>query len=54
MGERELKRYVSNLRKHAATIQKTETKEQSRAALIRTGVLDKQGKVKKRYQEVVR
>ena len=54
MGERELNRYVTNLSKYAARVQKTETKEQTRAALVRTGILDKQGRVKKRYREVVR
>lgn len=52
MGERELERYISNLNKYVATVKKSETKEQSRAALVRTGVLDKQGNVRKRYQSV--
>ena len=54
MGERELQEYIARLNKYVIKVKKAETKEQSRAALIRTGVLDKKGKVRKRYQEVVR
>ena len=54
VGERELKTYINKLNKYVATAKKTETKEQSRASLVRIGVLDKRGRVRKRYQGVIK
>ncbi|MCL1808262.1 MAG: hypothetical protein FWG53_03810 [Clostridiales bacterium] len=48
----ELKNYKKDFAKYVATAKKTETKEQSRAALIRTGILDKKGNIKKEFKEV--
>ena len=53
MSERALKLYINNLSKYVAEIKKTETKEQSKAALIRTGILNKDGSIKKEYKGIV-
>lgn len=54
MGELALKNYIKDFNKYVAEAKKTETKEESREALIRTGVLDKKGNVKKEFKNIVR
>ena len=54
MDEYGLKNYINNFNKYVAEAKKTESKEQSRAALVRTGVLDEKGNVKKELQHVIK
>ena len=54
MGERDLTKLISNFEKYVAEVKKTETKEQSRAILRKTGVLTKNGNVKREFQYVIK
>lgn len=52
MGEKDLLKYIAELTTYVAKIKETETKEESREALIRTGVLDSNGNIRKELQHV--
>jgi hypothetical protein len=52
MGELELKKYIERMNKYVKKAIKSKTKEESRAALIRTGILDEQGNVTERYKRI--
>jgi len=50
MSERELNNLITDYKKYVDEKVKTETKEESREALIRTGILDKTGNVSEQYR----
>ena len=52
MSECDLDKQVSKFEKYVAEVKKSETPEQSRVALIRTGILTKNGNVKSEYRRV--
>jgi hypothetical protein len=53
MSDLELKRYIEGMKEFVDEKMKTITKEESRAALIRTGILDEQGNVTERYRKII-
>ena len=52
MGERELNKYIEDFNKYVAKIKTSETKEQSRKILIKTGILNSKGSINKEFQGV--
>jgi len=50
MSERELNNLIADFTKYVDEKIKTETKEESRDALIRTGILDSSGNVSAQYR----
>lgn len=50
MSENELKKYIDDFNKYVVKIKASETKEQSKKILIKTGVLNDNGKINKNFQ----
>ncbi|MCL2048898.1 MAG: hypothetical protein FWG87_09240 [Defluviitaleaceae bacterium] len=53
MGERELAELIKEMEDYVENVVKNETKEESRAALIRTGILTEDGEVAEYYRGVI-
>ena len=52
MSERELKQFIKNMEKYVEEQKKTITPEEAKKALIRTGVLSRDGKKLSKHQRI--